>query len=179
MFQTHCTAVYFIYRVWSAALQEGPAFRAGGIWHLPGVPWHRAGGDRSPLAVPPGLALRAEQVPSHSCVLWGRRGGGRLKAITSPAPRSILGSLDVPSAFHQTWECWHGCDPTEQRGGGWLWAVGDFGELLLWGWHPEQARAGGSSWPQSCGGSAVLFLCLHSGDGAVKSRLLQKGTGHS
>lgn len=42
-----------------------------------------------------------------------------------------------------------------------------------------QVRGGGSSWPQSSGGSAVLVLCLHSGDGAVKSRLLQKGTGHS
>lgn len=42
-----------------------------------------------------------------------------------------------------------------------------------------QVRGGGSSWPQSSRGSAVLVLCLHSGDGAVKSRLLQKGTGHS
>lgn len=67
------------------ALPAGTA-RAGGIQHLPGAPWHRAGGDRSPLAVTPGLGVRAGWVTSHSlCVLWGCRGGGsRLKAIPSP-----------------------------------------------------------------------------------------------
>lgn len=182
MFQTHCTAVYFIYRVWSAALQEDPSCLQG----QPGL------GRTSIFQVPRGTGLEGTGVPLAVTPGLGMR---------LPATLVFYGAAEVVAAgskpSHPLQHPWSpGCSrgfPSNMGMLAWLWShwaegrglfmssEGFWGALSL-GMTPGAGPGlgcAGSSWPQSCGGSAVLVLCLHSGDGAVKSRLLQKGTGHS